>query len=61
MESKIAGALRMSVQGERRSGDGLTFGQVGWIGQTGTVYGLDVDPGEHEPGGFAPLWLEIGE
>lgn len=32
--------------------------QVGWIGQTGRVYGLDDEAGvRSEPGSFMPLWI----
>lgn len=35
--------------------------QVGWLGQTGTVYPLDAGPNRvQEPGGFAPLYLQVG-
>lgn len=50
-----------SVQAERRSGDGATFAQVGWLGQTGAVYGLDDKPGQSERGGFFPLYIEIDD
>lgn len=35
--------------------------QVGWIGQTNRVYGLDEKPADTEPGGFAPLYMKVGD
>jgi hypothetical protein len=35
--------------------------QVGWLGQTGGIYALDDAPYDsREPGGFAPLLIQIG-
>jgi len=35
--------------------------QVGWTGQTGAVYNIDDAPyDDREPGGFAPLYIQVG-
>jgi hypothetical protein len=55
----------MSVQGQRKrtlSLDGQIqqlWAQVGWLGQTGAVYGMDDKPSLTERGGWAPLWMMI--
>jgi hypothetical protein len=35
--------------------------QVGWLGQTGTVYPLDgPSPSLSEPGSYQPIYIQIG-
>jgi hypothetical protein len=34
--------------------------QVGWLGQTGTVYQLHPAGRINEPGGYAPIYIQIG-
>jgi hypothetical protein len=35
--------------------------QVGWLGQTGCLYALADPPHDpREPGGYAPLYLQLG-
>lgn len=42
--------------------DRTAYLQVGWRGQSGTVYAMDDEAGvRSEPAGFAPLWLEVTE
>lgn len=49
-------SIRASRQHPPVALKGLTA-QVGWLGQTGRVYGLD-EPID-EPGGFFPLYIEV--
>ena len=35
--------------------------QVGWVGHRhGTVYSMDSKPHETEPGGYSPLYIQVG-
>lgn len=52
--------LRQSVHLEPFPGQDAAYAQVGWLGQTGGVYGLDEHPSDSEPGGFTPLYIQIG-
>lgn len=39
----------------------MTIAQVGWLGQSGSVYALDDPPrGGREPGSYSPLYIQIG-
>ncbi len=40
----------------------VVFRQVGWLGQTGTFYGLNQDGRYiklHEKGGFSPIYVQV--
>lgn len=56
--------LRASNHAEPFKGGAAAFAQVGWLGQSGRVYGLneesDGDPADHERGGFQPIFVRIG-
>ena len=54
--------LRQSIHGNPLPHDDKhAMAQVGWIGQTGNVYGLDDQPYDsREPGGFSPLYIAVG-
>ena len=34
--------------------------QIGWLGHSRRVYGLDEDPSRTENGGFTPLYIQTG-
>jgi hypothetical protein len=53
--------LSMSKQVKKFEGGTAVFAQVGWLGQTGQVYGLDDKPADTERGGFTPLYIGVGE
>lgn len=44
----------------REMSNDRVWAQVGWLGQSGTVYALDDDVAENEPGGFRELYVSIG-
>lgn len=54
--SKHSGAI------SRDKSQNMVLAQVGWLGFSGTVYPLtNADPGPtSEPGGFSPLYLQLG-
>ena len=37
------------------------FRQVGWYGQTGAFYGMTDDVKKTEPGGFSPIYIQLGD
>lgn len=54
--------LRSYVQAPNLPRDNnLVMAQVGWLGQTGTVYALHDPPRvDREPGSYSPLYIAIG-
>lgn len=45
----------------RQSTQNAALGQVGWLGFTGMIYALDDEPRDfREPGGYSPLYIQIG-
>lgn len=36
-----------------------TWRQVGWLGASGTMYGLDEQPREFEQQDFRPMWILV--
>ena len=53
--------LPMHVGRSVARGSEVALSQVGWLGQTGTVYALDDEPRDcREPGSYAPLLIQIG-
>lgn len=39
---------------------GPVMNQIGWLGHSRRVYGLDEDPSRTENGGFTPLYIQTG-
>lgn len=54
--------MRMHQHGPVLPSDSnLAIAQVGWLGETGTVYELDDQPLDvREPGSFTPLYIAVG-
>lgn len=52
--------LSMSVHADAIQAEDAALAQVGWLGQTGHVYGLHEKPGYTEKGGFTPLYIQVG-
>ncbi|MFJ8815453.1 hypothetical protein [Amycolatopsis thermoflava] len=50
--------LSMSTGSEPIHAEHWALRQVGWLGQSGTVYALGEKP--RESGGFTPLYIQIG-
>lgn len=54
-------ALDLQRQGARFDAQHAILAQVGWVGHAkGTVYGLGTTPGATEPGGYSPLYIQVG-
>lgn len=54
-------ADHLTQQGQHRRFDHPALAQVGWIGHADRrVYGLDEHPSLTEPGGFSPLYIQVG-
>lgn len=54
--------LDLSRQGKRFDAQHAVLAQVGWVGHAhGTVYGLDTAPSATEPGGYSPLYIQVGK
>lgn len=54
-------ATHLTQQGDHRHFEHPALAQVGWLGHADRrVYGLDEHPSATEPGGFSPIYIQIG-
>lgn len=62
MAKQVIGELAHHIHGDVLSKDNrLALVQVGWLGQTGQVYGYHEDPRKTEGGGYSPLYIAVGQ
>lgn len=54
--------LSLHKQGPRLAHNSKqVMSQIGWVGQTGSVYAIDDEPRDsREPGSYQPLYISVG-
>jgi hypothetical protein len=53
--------LDIHVDTKAFDADHAVLRQVGWVGHArGVVYSLDTTPAATEPGGYSPLYIQVG-